>query len=206
MAATFSPDGGGALIKYDSMCRAIAEAYEVDEVKDIRDKSLALEAYFKQAKNTDAERKACEIRLRAERRAGELGKQMERAQGRRSDLPTSSNDGTKSYEEKLAETGISKQQMHRWKQLADIPEADFEAALADPKKPSTSSIVNGAERAKRQPMSPNALWLWGRLRDFEREGILDAHPDDLLAEMTEAMQADVRRLASAVADWLGGIE
>jgi len=37
----------------------------------------ALEVYAAQALNTDAERKACEIRLRAERRAGELLKEME---------------------------------------------------------------------------------------------------------------------------------
>lgn len=200
MVAVSLPEGGGALIKYDSMCRAIAEAYEVDEVKDIRDKSLALEAYFKQAKNTDAERKACEIRLRAERKAGELLKRMDKAKGNRHKTARESGATT------LKDMGITRDQSAKWQQLADIPEADFEAALADPKKPSTSSIVNAAEKAKKPPMSPNALWLWGRLRDFEREGLLDAHPDDLLAEMTEAMQADVRRLASAVADWLGGIE
>ena len=55
------------LVRYDSMCRAIAEAYEVDEVKDIRDKALALEVYARQARNIEADQQACEIRLRAER-------------------------------------------------------------------------------------------------------------------------------------------
>jgi hypothetical protein len=50
-----------ALAKYDAMCRAIDAAYEVDEVKDIRDKSIALEHYARQAKNIEAERQACEI-------------------------------------------------------------------------------------------------------------------------------------------------
>jgi hypothetical protein len=31
------------LVKYDAMCRAIDAAYEVDEVKDIRDQARALE-------------------------------------------------------------------------------------------------------------------------------------------------------------------
>jgi hypothetical protein len=36
------------------------------------DKAIALEHYSQQAKNTEAERQACEIRLRAERKAGKL--------------------------------------------------------------------------------------------------------------------------------------
>jgi hypothetical protein len=60
------------LMRYDAMCTAIDRAYEVDEVKDIHDKAVALEAYFRQAKNPEPERRACEIRLRAERKAGLL--------------------------------------------------------------------------------------------------------------------------------------
>jgi hypothetical protein len=56
----------GELIRYDAMCRAIAEAHAVDEVKDIRDKARALEMYAHQAQNTEAERQAAEIRFRAE--------------------------------------------------------------------------------------------------------------------------------------------
>jgi hypothetical protein len=47
-------------------------AYEVDAVKDIRDGALAFEMYNRQARNTEAERRACEIRLRAERKTGQL--------------------------------------------------------------------------------------------------------------------------------------
>ena len=45
------------LVRYDAMCRAIDAAFDVDEAKDIRDKAVAMEAYFLQAKNTEAERR-----------------------------------------------------------------------------------------------------------------------------------------------------
>jgi hypothetical protein len=67
------------------MCRAIAEAHAVDEVKDIRDKAMALEHYARQARNTEAERQAIQIRLRAEQRCGELlGEQITHGGDRRS--------------------------------------------------------------------------------------------------------------------------
>ena len=64
------------LIRYDAMCEAIAACYTVDEVKEIRNKARALEVYAQQALNVEAERKAAEIRIRAERKAGELLREM----------------------------------------------------------------------------------------------------------------------------------
>jgi hypothetical protein len=63
---------GLGLVRYDAMCRAISACVSVDEVKDIRDKARALEVYAQQARNLEAERKAVEVRIRAERRAGQL--------------------------------------------------------------------------------------------------------------------------------------
>lgn len=51
----------------------------IDGVKDLPDKAMAFEVYARQAQNVDAVRKACEIRLRAERRTGELLKDLQRA-------------------------------------------------------------------------------------------------------------------------------
>ncbi|GEM_PF-6503209 len=45
----------------------------------MRDKAAALEVYYRQARNLEAERKAANVRLRAERRAGELLLELKRA-------------------------------------------------------------------------------------------------------------------------------
>ena len=63
------------------MCRAIADAYEVDEVKQIHDKVRAIEMYARQVRNVEAERQACEIRLRKERHRGQMLRAMEKAKG-----------------------------------------------------------------------------------------------------------------------------
>jgi hypothetical protein len=179
------------------MCTAIEAAYEVDEVKDIRDKALAWEIYSQQAKNVENERRACEIRLRAERKAGQLLKQMtergERARGgeagRRESVLTT-----------LADLGVSRDQSSNWQKLADVPEDQFEVALKGLDKPTTSGILAAATKAP--PRDERSLWLWGRLQDFERDGLLDLDPNDLLGIMSEHMQVTTLRLAPLVAEWL----
>jgi hypothetical protein len=84
----------------------------------------AVEAYFKQAKNTEAERRACEIRLRAERKAGQLLAKMEKAKGGQ---PYQSG-GTMGSPKTLKALGVSPDQSSRWQALAGVPEEDFEAA------------------------------------------------------------------------------
>ena len=209
-----------ALALYDRMCSAIAECSRVDEAKDIRDKALALEAYYRQARNLDAEREAANVRLRAERRVGELLKDLARADltetgkaARDRQLGLSDDRTTPSpYATALAEQGMSRQAAHRFQSLASIPEREFEAALRGPEKPTTAGFLKHAEarKAAQAPSTPRvsdaALWLWGRLRDFENEGYLTRGGDRFFDGMTEAMRADVRRLAPLVANFLNDLE
>jgi hypothetical protein len=108
----------------------------------------AIEMYARQAQNTEAERQACEIRLRAERKCGQLTDEMVTAQGHRSDL-TLSDHPTKS--EALSAVGISREQASHWERLAAIPAGDFEAGLADAMWRPTHA---GARQATRQPAGP----------------------------------------------------
>src|SRR5215813_3293629 len=111
-----------ALVRYDAMCRAIADAYKVDEVKDIRDKAVALEVYARQAHNVEAERQACEIRLRAERKAGALSAKLERSNPgkRKKDLAGAVPPKSKV----LRDAGVSIDQARQWEKLAAVPEPE----------------------------------------------------------------------------------
>jgi hypothetical protein len=201
---------GTQLVRYDAMCRAIQEAHAVDEVKDIRDKARALEMYFRQARNKEAEEQARNIRLRGERKGGELLADMEKAASPGWNQHRGRSDDTTDHKT-LSDLGISKQQSSDWQKLAAIPEAEFEADLADPMwHPSTAGLIERHEARERGPLptmrvDDGALWLWGRLQDFEDDGLLQRDPDELLSTMLEHMEETTRRLAPRVAAWLGRI-
>ena len=81
----------------------------------------------------------------------------------------------------LRDLGISKQQSSDWQRLAAVPQEQFEAAFSDPyENPTTAGIIRAATAPKRDPVSREALWLWGRLKDFDRDGLLQRHPADVL--------------------------
>jgi ParB family chromosome partitioning protein len=117
-----------ALVKYDEACRALAAAKSVDEVKDLRDKSAALAAYARQAKNKQLEVDAAEIRIRAERRLGQmLAESPKNLGGWGNNLALDTDEGKIPP---LSEMGISYDLSSRAQAIASIPDADFEETLA----------------------------------------------------------------------------
>jgi hypothetical protein len=206
---------GTQLVRYDAMCHAIAAAHAVDEVKDIRDKAMALEHYARQARNTEAERQACEIRLRAERKCGEIlsGREMSKGAaqpgvGRRGADAMPSTDTMA-----LGALGISHDQSSQWQKLAAIPADQFEADLADAMwRPTTSGLLERADARERGPLpalkgDDDALWLWGTLIDFDEHGRLGRDPHELMSTpMHDHMRQTLYELAPKVAAWLGRIK
>lgn len=132
-------DHNTSLIKYDIACKALAEAKSVDEVKDIRDKSDAMRIYAKQAKNKELEIDAAEIRIRAERRLGEMLREQKETVGLntgtqgfgRPSLGGSSEEPPKSDIPTLADVGIDKKLSSRAQKVADIPEDKFESIMGE---------------------------------------------------------------------------
>lgn len=189
------------LIRYDAMCRAIADTYELDEVKEIRDRAIALEAYARQARNLEAEERCKEIRHRAEAKWGRLYSASEKAKGAQGNPGGQGAAIVKSGEttpQTLSDMGVTRDQSSRWQKLGAVSEPEFEAAIAERRveqlitKPDDSALAVNAD----------VLWLWGRLRDFRERGLLEMTPDDLAATATDQMKEEIGGLAPAVAAWL----
>ena len=129
------------LIKYNAACLALSEAVAVDEVKNLRDKADAMRIYAMQAKNKQLEVDAAEIRIRAERRLGEMIALQKQSIGLNSGVRMAgavegANDGstavvTNDHRPKLSDVGISKDLSSRAQKLAAVPEEEFEVEIGE---------------------------------------------------------------------------
>ena len=141
-----------ALVKYDAARYALQQAVQVDEVKDIRDKAQAMAAYAKQAKDTELVQWATEIKVRAERRAGQMLAEMDLKPGVKpisnTMLPINTLEGI----------GISKSQSSRWQKLAAVPDDQFEQAVTAAKEVAgevTTAAMLRIERANKDANAPS---------------------------------------------------
>jgi hypothetical protein len=194
-------------VRYDAMVNAIAECHRIDEVRDLKNKAAALELYARQARNTEAETRASAVRLRAERRVGELLRELartepeDRSDGRGKKIPPGAGGISSPYAVALAQNHISSQSASRYQALANVPAAEFEEALRDSgTKPTMRALLERANSGGDARMPDDTLWFWGRLRDYERDGFFEKDLRKLLEPMTDEMHADVVRLAPKMRD------
>ncbi len=142
-----------ALVRYDAARRALAAAHRVDEVKAIRDKAEAVRVYAKQAGDFELQNQAAEIRIRAERRAGELLVDMQTSgerQAKERGRPTKVSSPTT-----LPKLGISRDQSSKWQRLARmIDDATFDEAVARAKLKDGELTTAGLLRAIREAVTP----------------------------------------------------
>ncbi len=105
--------------------RELALVTRIDEVKEIRDKAEALRVYAKQAgESLQMQNNCAEIKIRAERRAGELLQETDKNSGGR---PTKTrNTMLQVSGPTLLELGVTRIQSSRWQTIANIPERIFE--------------------------------------------------------------------------------
>lgn len=146
------------LKKFDAARKALAVATTVDEVKEIRDKAEAMRAYARQAgESLEMQNQCAVIKLRSERRAGEMLIEMKSTGQITEHRPSKevSHDVTL-----LRDLDISRNESSRWQKLASIDEDVFENEIKSTvdagKELTTSAMLKVARRQKHddEPLPP----------------------------------------------------
>lgn len=151
---------GNELEKLDMATRMLAEAKTLDQVKNIMDIAEAARVYARAAKlGLEAANHASEIKLRAERKAGDLLRQLERSKGGQPTHSSMERVEKSEYREVLEEQAIPTTTAHRWQQIASVPETKFEehiAATRDAGKELTESGLLKSFNYKRDTKAASA--------------------------------------------------
>lgn len=149
-----------SLVKLDKATQMLAEIKSVDDAKNLIDIAEAARVYAKQVKlGLEAQNHAAEIKLRAQRRAGELLDAMPKAQG-----GEYKNTG-KGYipvnaPPRLEDIGVTKIQSSQWQAIASIPDDEFEEKITEVKQSeeeiTTAGMVRYAKDKKQPHVSHNS--------------------------------------------------
>jgi hypothetical protein len=166
--------------------QVLAETDRFDDILKVHSTGELCRQYARQRQyGIDIRNIGAEIKLRAERRAGELLRTMPKNPGRllrgstmepRDDLPT--------YED----LGIPKTTAHRWQQVARLPDALFEHYLTDTK-------------AKHEEITSAAVLalLKASQRDAHQDGVIDVTPRPVEKHRPHDRRSRPQRWAEAVA-------
>lgn len=159
-----------------------------------------------------AQAHALAIRARAEMR---LAEEYDEAQ-ERGEVKRPNNEKTTSGAEAVSAPalGLSHKDIHEARKLRDAERQSpgiVQRAINDMvergEEPTRAALRREVvERAPARKMDPKALWLWGRIKDFEREHVLSADPASLLEAMTPPMRDDMRRLLPLVREFIEEME
>ena len=154
---------------------------------------------------------ALAIRARAEMR---LAEEYDAAQDR-GEVATHGQRGPKKDVEEsnvfspatAADLGLRRDEIHEARKLRDaeraypgIVQSTINNMIERGEEPTRANLKREimARPEPKKTMNPKALWIWGRIKDFERDGVLSADPQALLAEMTEPMRQDMARILPLV--------
>jgi N6-adenosine-specific RNA methylase IME4 len=169
-----------SLIQLDRAKGAIMQARSVQELKGIRDKAEALRVYARQAKDSlEIQNHCAEIKIRAERRAGEMLRDAEKHKGGR---PTKnqSHDVTS-----LKDADISKMESHRWQRVASVPEPVFEHHIAETMDAKRELTTVGVIKLANQSKPRN-----GAVRVEKSDSVFVKNLDDLDGQKFSCIYAD----------------
>jgi hypothetical protein len=137
------------LVRYDELCRAIADAKTFDDVRDIRDEMEHVKLYGRRVKNRELIAEATELQARASRRLGQLLDEAEKLGwiGRGRPPKADPENVPTPVRFTLEDAGIDRKTSSETRKLSALPAADFERGLGEIRTKIMSgqaTIINGA--------------------------------------------------------------
>lgn len=138
-------------VTYEMAQKALAECSRVDECKDWSDKAAALASYARQAKDNTLHNLALRIQARAQRRMGELLKQVPRGDSDGANLLQNRRAATVppvTRTQVAADAGLSDRQRKTALRIASVPEPAFTAAVDSGEPPTVTELARMGTSSK----------------------------------------------------------
>lgn len=173
------------LVRYEAAKAALAECRRIDEAKDLRDRAEAMRHYARQARDVQLEIDAWEIRVRAERRLGEMiAAQKETIGLHRGGRPKTGSGAEPVSVPTLAEAGIDKKLSAAAQKVAGISEQAFEAMVERRRAEMTADrtrrtlvLVQAENKSDRRAAREVDLAARQRALPDRRYGVIYADPE-----------------------------
>ncbi|HJK95819.1 MAG TPA: hypothetical protein RMF84_01295 [Polyangiaceae bacterium LLY-WYZ-14_1] len=140
---------------YTTAKRLLAEAADLDLVKEWGDRMAALETYARQAEDDELEKMARRIRGRAARRAGQLLREWaaDTSQNARKEKRGDGADPSfpRTQREAAEQAGMSERQEKASVAISKIPDPEFEEAIEAEDPPTLTKLVAESRSTRRNP-------------------------------------------------------
>ena len=188
------------LVQYEAAVQAIAACDKVDEAAAWSDRAARMAAYARQAKDDSLRVMAVRIQARAERRMGELMKQIPRGDeatryGQETPLPPVTRT------QAADDAGLSEHERKRALRVASIPEERFNAQVESDNPPTPNQLARQGIQRRTPVVDVEARIALDALRTFGR--FCERHEPVALARAVTPDDAETMRALVSTADgWL----
>lgn len=189
--------------RYEAARNAIAECERIDECKNWADKAAALASYARQAKDDSLRVMAVRIQARAERRCGELLKQVPRAD-EATRYGRVGTDPPVTRTQAATDAGLSDRQRKNALRIANIPAEDFERQVESPTPPTITALAEQGRLSRASIPDPGEELLKATCRAlWDFANFSDAHDPTDAARTFGADDVEMaRRCVASLDGWL----